>query len=628
MPNLHQLGQKRMMIKKAAPFILVILCVSAILLALPTISRNIDNPSLITYFSSDEGYLMDLVWRYFSGERRGSYQNDLDYGLELVYVADAARFLFSKWVHFTPGIFVAILRWLHLLSWVGALIALWRLVGYHFGRPWQQIAAVLLLWSRPAFNYFLIGLKPDPLVLLLIIIGLDYTLRIAEKPSRKYLLIAVACASAAIVVKFAGIFLLPAIVAALYFGNNRQAISADPDRESRPFMRVAWLFPSLSAAPLIAAPFLAIFFYVRKATGLTYYQEFGLLKSVMAYKIVFLLWFAGILLMMVSASIFLLNRSARPSVAKTMKIINELNSYGMTVSLLCAGFVLLFGFRWFTIPRHLLEIYAVTGVDFAGGEVVKSIHTVSEYLSVFMKNIADKSLSFGIAALFLAVISVLIDAYSTWAGAIADKVAYYKRATLVIFLAPLTLAFLSIGRFVQLHMLPFFVAASILAIQAGPLSMEAFSKRKILKNLALFLVPAALIIEISTQGVLMIKERMREFRQHEDIAYTIDAWWKENMPPHAKIVSDHYIRVYIPPITDNIKVLSFSAANIKQGLRDLADSYSPRFVYYNERVEKKGISITDIVPDKKVRLIKVFDDSQCGYQRYPGARFMIYEILH
>ncbi len=280
------------------------------------------------------------------------------------------------------------------------------------------------------------------------------------------------------------------------------------------------------------------------------------------------------------------------------------------------------------MPGHLLEIYAVTGVDFAGGEVIKGIHTASGFLSVFIKNITDKSLSFGIAVLFLAEISILIDAYSTWAGVIADKIAYYKRATLVVFLIPLTLAFLSIGRFVQLHMLPFFVAASILAIQAGPLSMEIFGKRKILKNLALFLVSAALIVEIGTQGALMIKERAHEFYQHEDVAYAIDAWWKENIPPHAKIMSDHYIRLYIPPGTDNIKVLSFSAADIKRGLRDLASLYSPRFIYYNERAVEGGISITDIAPDRKVRLIKMFDGSRNGYQRYPGARFVIYEVLY
>ena len=616
-----------MVMRIIALSVLVAACASAILLALPTISRNIDNPGMITYFSPDEGYLMDLAWRYYSGERRPSYQNDLDYGLEMVYLTDAARLFLSRFIRITPGTFVLILRWLHLLSWVGALIALWCLVGYHFGKGWQQIAAVLLLWSRPAFNYFMLGLKPDPLVLLLIIIGLDYTLRIIDRPCWNYMLAAVACASAAIVVKFAGIFLLPAIVTALYFGYSRQSAVVGPDSERRPFMRSAWTFPAVAAIPVMAAPLVAIFFYVRKSTGLTYYQEFGLFKSVMAYKIIFVMWFAGISLVALSAAIFFLNRSSRLLVKKVMKPINEVSSYYMTVSLLCAGFLVLFGFRWITMPAHLLETYAVTGVDFAGCDLIKTIHTVPAFLSVLMKNIAEKSVSFGLPVLFLSLVSVAIDAHAAVTGSDGDKIALQKRATLAFFASPVVFAIFSIGRFVQLHMLPFFVGASVLAVQALPLDATLMNKRKAVKRLACFIMLAAIIGEIGAQGSMMIKERRHEFDQREDVAYLIDEWWRENIPAHSRIVSDHYVRAYIPPAADNVRVVSFSSIDILRDLRALTDLHAPRYVYYNENVGGKKISISDIVPGKKTKLVKAFDSSSRPYQRIPCARFVIYEIL-
>ncbi|KPK42832.1 MAG: hypothetical protein AMJ78_01170, partial [Omnitrophica WOR_2 bacterium SM23_29] len=135
-------------------------CIATVLLSLPTIDNNINDPNMIVYFNTDEGGRMDTAWYYYRGEKRDSFQWDYDYGLEMLYVADFARIILDRFIEFTPGTFVLIFRWLHLIAWVCALIAMWYFVGYHFGNGWQRNLAVFLLGVRPAFSNFSNTLKP------------------------------------------------------------------------------------------------------------------------------------------------------------------------------------------------------------------------------------------------------------------------------------------------------------------------------------------------------------------------------------------------------------------------------------------------------------------------------------
>ncbi len=221
--------------------VLFLILISSFFLVLPTIHHHINDPNAIVYFNNDEGYQMDLIWSYYSGEIRPSYAGNLDYGLEMVYIADFCRLFLSRFIDFTPGLLVVIMRWLHLLGWLSALIAFWRMVGCHFNRGWQRSAATLLLAVHPAFAYFSINNKPDFLVFLFMIIGLDYSLRLVERPpqgrpSKKVLLISVASAAIAVIIKFAGFYLLPAIVAALYLGKGGKG-GVIPSRRRGIFLR-------------------------------------------------------------------------------------------------------------------------------------------------------------------------------------------------------------------------------------------------------------------------------------------------------------------------------------------------------------------------------------------------------
>ena len=108
-------------LKSAAPHILLgILCVLALMACLPCIYRNIEDPNLIVYFSQDEGHLMDHAWFYYTGQKRDSFQFETDYGLELIYLAGLSRAVLSKFILFTPVIFILILRWLNVIFWVAS----------------------------------------------------------------------------------------------------------------------------------------------------------------------------------------------------------------------------------------------------------------------------------------------------------------------------------------------------------------------------------------------------------------------------------------------------------------------------------------------------------------------------
>src|SRR3989338_9003451 len=210
---------------KMKKFIAYLAFVTAVIgsaaLVLPAINDRIDDPNLLAYFSHDEGYLMDLIWYYHSGQKRDSFQYDGDYGLEFSYLVDILR-PFSRFVTFTPGTFVLFLRWFHLILWLAFIVLLWRFVMRHFGRLWQASTAVILFSTNPAFSYiFSCSLKPDPLLLLLMLMSLDNALRIFDSRPRRHLVLAVAFAAAAALTKFfIGLFLLGPIVIAVYLANR------------------------------------------------------------------------------------------------------------------------------------------------------------------------------------------------------------------------------------------------------------------------------------------------------------------------------------------------------------------------------------------------------------------------
>lgn len=620
-----------MNVKRINIVFLFLICAAASLLVIPTINNNINDPNLIVYFNADEGYQMDLIWRYYTGQIRGSYQMDFDYGLEMLYLSDVARILFSKFIDFSPGTFVLILRWLHLISWVGALIALWYLVGYHFEKGWQQILAVLLLAVSPAFAYFSNNLKPEPLVLFFMIMGLNYTLRIIDNPMRRRnLFIAIACASIAFIVKFAGIFLLPAVVAAMYFSERyrERGFNASSDG-AFPRIKHSWILESLIGICLIALPFLFIFSYVRKLSGVTFYEEFGILETLLKYKITFFVMFIGTIFILASLLFFFLNKSKNSQLTKVMGKINEINSYAFIVAGTFFGFLLLFGVRWIIAPKSFIDAYAYNLSDFTGVFAMEG-PTITNQFGRYLENIIAKLISSDALILTLLGVYLIIELYFRRQNLLNFKLQFYKRLTLLIFLIPFFLSLFTFGRFKQHHMLPFFVAISILVIQGIYIFNSNSNIKRIFKISFLALIGALLAVDISANAALTVKSRVNEFHQYEDVAFSVAKWLRESISTDTLIVADHYTRVYIPGEYKNIKVFKGYLPDRIKEFRYLVNAYRPKIIYYNEGASGAEAMppIDKILPDKKLKLLKSFDSKDRSYCRRDGDKFLIYEVLY
>lgn len=610
-------------------FILFVICAASALSVLPTIHNNIDEPNLIVYFNGDEGYAMDLIWFYYSGEKRDSYQMDVDYGIEMLYLSDLARLVLSKFIDFTPGTFVLILRWLHLAFWLCALIAVWFLVGYHFGKGWQQILVTLLLAVRPAFNYFSNSLKPEPLVLLVMIFGFHFIFKTLEKPSTKYISISILSASVAFLIKFAGVFLIPAIIAAIYLGQQRQMAFNRRFLHIFPKTQYSWILELLIGISLIALPFLFIFFYVRKSTGSTFYEEFGLLGSFLKYKATFLIFCIGAVFIFISMLIFALSSTRNSSLKRIMEKINEVNSYALIVVGLFSAFTLFLGFRWMFQWENFRMTYSYNLLDFMG---ILNMENVPQgvMLKTYLNIVASKILSFDIIMLFLLGFYVAVEFYFGKKNLDYDRLRLRKRLALVVMLIPVFMSIFTFGRFTQHHMLPFFVAVSILGIQGIEIFNNNFNGKRLIKTMAFGFVSALLVIDIVLNGADLMRSRIYQFNQRNDIAFEVSKWLRENISADTLILAEHHTNVYIPVEYKNVKTFGYHRPDRIKQMRQLLEFYRPRYIYYNERAAEKALSLSigEMLPNKKVRLVESFESSGRRYQRKRGDKFVIYEVSY
>ena len=615
--------------------ILCLVCVLTAAFIIPGINDNIDDPNAISYFNNDEGYLMSLAWFYYSGQKSFAYTMNVDYGLEMAYLADFLRLIPSKFTTFTPGGIVLILRWLHLAAWIGALIALWFFAGYHFGKGWQQALVLLLVASRPAVDYFANGMKPDPLALLLVIIGLNYSLRLIKDPSVKNFFIAVTCASAGLVVKYAGIFLLPAVITALYLGyayNRGMTGGIQPALYERFYFRLKkpWIFSALLSFILMLGPLVILFFYTRKTTGLTYFQEFGILPGLAKSKIALPFTVTALTLFLFSVLWFFLNKK-RPVSA----FIKKLNMLGSISAVTCAfflGIALVFGVRWFFMPGHFMDSYLFNIMNFTLGRAFNGVSSGGELFRIFFSGIKNKLISMDPAILILFIFYLLLEIYRFTKGPVTDKLKFYKRVTLAIYASAFFILIFALGRFEQLHMLPFFVAFAILAVQAAELFKITFERKKTVKNIGLLCFGAIFLADIIMNASETIGLRMESFRRKEDIAYEAGMWLRRNIDSRARIVADHYYNVYIPGVYGNVITLRHDEKDPEKAIIRIIQEKRPDYVYYNAgfRGEGEGIipPLEKILPAKNVKLIKSLTNKRNSGYTEKGARFVVYRVTY
>lgn len=605
-------------------FLLALICLGTLLLVAPLINRNVDNPNLIAYFNHDEGFLMDLVWYYYSGEKRDSFQYESDYGVELLYLSDLSRLFLSRFIDLTPGILVLLLRCLHLFFWIVSLLALWRLVRHHFGGHWQALLVVILLAISPAFPYLVQNLKPEPMVLFFMVVGLDYLLQFISRPSGKNLVITIACASAATLIKFAGIFLLPVIVMAMYF--------ARPDKENQarifPTVRMAWILPAIIGLILVTLPLVLIFFYVRQTTGLSWYKEFGLgnsfLRSIgMLYSLI-----AGVLLIGLSFALRVLNRTKILRFKKTNSKIQQLLSYSTIVFLLFVLFSALLGIRWIINPRHFIQTLATTGREVA---VNITSFDGTGFLLAFFKHFFNgiKRFSVIIFVLFILYLLVEIRLKSNNLKEQQLQPGFCKRIVLAIFVLEGILLMCLPIRFTQHHMLPFFVATTILIVQGIRMVYLSTQKKVWQKKVVLGFISIALAINSFQNARIFISSFRYMYHWREDVVFDIIRWWRQHYPANTSIVADHPTNVYLPGEYKNALFIKFQKDKVEQ-LRSFVNTFKPQLVYYNTGTDKNNIAppIKEILPNNEVQLVASFNSMSKYYKRYPYSSYVVYKIKY
>ncbi len=589
------------------------------LLSVPAITSHIDDPNAIVYFNNDEGYLMDLVWHYYSGEKRASYQADFDYGLQLLYLSDAAKLFLPAHIRLSPGSFVLFLRWLHLCAWIACIALLYRIMAKQFNSEAAAAAAAALLAVRPAFAYFSMNLKPEPLVLLFTLLGLFFCLRILHEKPLPNMLLSCAFASLAFLTKYAGALLLPAIVCALYLRQRT-------DR-STPRLRVSTLLPSLFGLALVGIILFLVTGYVRKSTGTTWAQEYGIGHCLFAERAFSLPFALAILLILVPLIAALLKRIRHPPIERLVKEGERLEAAALPVCAAFAAFSTIFGIRWLFNPRHFVTTYAFLGSSATSSRHLSALTGNASIAVEFLKNALEQIVALD-PFLCLGLLAYAYAEYRTVCrlNAAADRFAAHQRLVLVVFLLPgLALAF-SMLRMAQHHLLAYTAVMIVLTLQAIPL-LAGFLRPPKLRTALAVLLCAGIILDLSINGSIVIAQRRRYLLQSHDVAFRVKDWFLRTIPRNARIVADHPTRVYVPDGYTAIRhFIGYQDDRVEQ-LRSLVELVKPEFIYYN-RGPSGGEPIPAlerILPEAPYRLIKLFKDDTGPFQRREGDEFALYQ---
>ncbi|MBI4322969.1 MAG: glycosyltransferase family 39 protein [Candidatus Omnitrophica bacterium] len=596
-------------------------------LVVPTIGRHIDDPNRIVYFNADEGMQMDLVWRYYSGQRRATTMTDLDYGLELRYLAALARWLPSSLVTLTPGTFVLWRRWINLSAWLLALWVLWRLVGRHVSRGWPQAIAVSLVAVRPALARLAVNGKPEPLVVLFLLLALDQALRLINQPSLRGVWKSTAWASLALIVKYVtGLFALPALVAAMEIG-ERQYAKTRPGVTVFPRVRSAWVLFAAIGAILIAFPLAALSGYVRHSTGMTWAAEHGLWGSLRLVKPAWLLCLMGVGCWLLPLAGWWLSGSPWSWARRLSATANRLASHAIIAWGAFAAWTLLFGVGWLVHPDQFLTTYSqLASVALA----TPALNVLPEQglLRAFLDNAGQQLWKFDPVIALGGGLYVAVEWNSRRRAGTAQTIPRLKCLVLAVFLAPFLLLLVSMLRVAQHHMLPFVVVAVLLAIQ-GVRLIEARWPAGPRRSWTLTSLWLLAVGDIVVNGVTTAPARLYEFRHHQDASFEVARWWREHIPQDATIVADHYTRAYIEADYPNLHVFQGYRQDSVERLRQAVDTVKPQFVYYNAgpSAERPIPPLETVLSSQRVELLKTFDSAAHGYQRRPGDRFVIYRVL-
>jgi len=437
---------------------------------------------------------------------------------------------------------------------------------------------------------------------------------------------ATAAGACAFIVKFSGIFLLPMIVAAMYLRQSHDRATAP--KAVFPRLKAAWTVPAIAGSVLVALPLAIVFLYHRRVIGLTWYEQYGFLGTLERNAMVTDIIAAGAVLIALSF-VYRIVRAAKIGWLRDLcGAIDDIGSCAMIALGFFALFFLVFGFGWVLNPRHLLELYAITGREAFG--YPQNAQAVSSGIAALIGNFASNVRIFdpGIFALFAVYLAAEFGPARRKAPG-AERKLFHKRMALLVFLLPYSMYMCSGGRVALQHTLPFFTVMAVLGLEGARMLFRWLEPRRALALAASAAMALAVAVTVVQDTKAMASEIVYIYRQKEDVVFDIAEWWRDNYPPDTKILAAHPTRVYLPPEYANVKFLRFQLDEAQQ-LRNLLVNFKPELVYYNAR-PGYGADIPgpeELVPGIRAELVASFDNEARPYARFPKAKFVIYRIRY
>ena len=590
-------------------------------LILPSLHQNLSDPNLINYFHFDEGYLMDLGWLMYSGEHRLSFHSDFPYGVLLLYCSAFCRYILSYFIEITPITFVLILRYLNLLAWLFIVVALWRFMHNHFRQWWKYLIILLFLASRPEINSLVATSKPDPIVLLVMLLGLNYTLKMIDQPSWLSFIFAVICASLGTLVKFGGIFLLPPILVSMYLADTKFHFYSKYLILQK-IKKISWTWPFMGSFGAIVIFLYGIRTYVRFSTGRSFYEDYGYLGTFQHLLGLKLIWVVGVLWILFVVIYYMFMNS---------KQFRRINFYIFIILGVFFLSTLLFGSVWFFRPEYFIKTYALFPLILMSTEGNHGAASFWEWGRMPL----EKSNQFNFFILILVVAYIFLE-YYLWKLNIKTKENdFFKRIVLLIFLIPFFVLFCLPGQFRIHSMLPFILVSGILSIEGLGLFYEKIRIQKELKYFCLIFVLILFNVALYKNFSSLIQGSIKRFHRtlEEDAASDVRQWLVYNVDFNARILSDNFGCVYVP--SDYLHVQTFNAMRkdslgiSNEKINHIIKTFHPGYLYVNHACELGILSVFSkekLTSAKNIELLASFDGKNKVYKRYPNGKFSIYKF--
>jgi hypothetical protein len=621
-----------------SPFLAILVAILFIALVVPTLFYNIKSDlRLIPYFSLDEGYGRDLAWYYYSGQKLETFQYSLDYGVEYQLIVDLLARPIGLFVKLNPNGLLLIMRIFHFICGILALIFLWKLTKRHFsGFLFPSIMTIGLVIS-PSFLWWLDHVKPEPFLMLLLILSFDYTLRILEDNSWKNLILAIAFSAAAFMVKLIGLFLLPGVIITLFLSGlikdnslNRQQILKALKKIGKGILLVLiFILIALTIVIPIGSKI-----YLQNKSKFSDLEQFQNNFEPTPDMILFLLLAVGLLVAIYIFVLLWLRKKKASSLI--LKQVNILPIF-LLVSAIIGYHWSLNLFEWvITYARWLHQQQTAPLNLFQSSNILQSVNfLIMNGKGWFLTILQIDAVGLISLTLLLAYFIAEI-VFKPWLVP-HEKIRCLKRLILICFcICFLGFLILFQSRFASHHIIILNIIFLLLGLEGLHIFRLKYKKGTAFKLILIFYV-ASLLIIFYQRTCLTIIWRINKIKQRYDVVYLIDRWWKQHYPYDTKIVADAPYYIYIPSEFNYVvfvqprlfKDLSFKTNS--DNLKQVISKEKPKLIFYNEGTRGGDTPpvLTELLKNyKNIKLKEImeFNGEHFEHQRFTGDRFVVYEV--